>query len=130
MIPVKIIKLGHKGKSSPWFTPHLWTLKECTKLERNWRKAYDECEKKNYCITIRTFHLEIKKAQASYFQSKIDREANSPRELFQIVKSLTTSKPGGNLPETTVTHCNYVAIFFLSPKYIKSCGYYHSACLL
>lgn len=96
----KTSMLVHNGPNrTAWYTPKLRELKQsCKRLERIWRQDFSQSKKKEYREAINLYKMEIKKAQASYFEETITQAANSPRETFRIAKKLLKIQSPQTLP--------------------------------
>jgi hypothetical protein len=93
--PVKEVRL--KQRTEPWFDSELLELiQERDKTLYKYKKS-NRCDQELY-IQYKKLRNKVqyktKKARESYFSSKVEEQKNTPKKLWQTLKSLGTSNTG------------------------------------
>ncbi|KAJ1084452.1 hypothetical protein NDU88_004599 [Pleurodeles waltl] len=87
-------------------------MQTCRRLEKKWRQEQTLDNHTAFKNTIRRHHQFIRTAKRTTFKERIDNNAQSYKELFNIVKEL--SNPGSNVNDIPPSQdlCDSVATFF------------------
>lgn len=89
VLPKRTMQINKGPNKTAWYTSKLTELKQkCKKLERIWRRDFSKNRKTDYREAIKSYKMEIKNAQASYYEKMITLAANSPQNFPYCQKTI------------------------------------------
>ncbi|KAF7235683.1 putative RNA-directed DNA polymerase from transposon BS [Varanus komodoensis] len=99
--------------SSPWYKTELWAMKQVgRRLERRWRKSWDESDRIHLRAHYRAYAVAVRASKKKFFSVSIASSKCCPAELFRVVQGLVRLGPKEDPVPPSKARCDDFARHF------------------